>query len=222
MIEIVNLNKIYNYKKPNEFQALKDVSLTIKDGEMVAIMGTSGAGKSTLMHIIGCIDNFESGEYRLNGNDMRGLSESKRAMIRNQEIGIVMQDFVLIEEYTVLENVMVPLYFSKGKKHKRRIALEALKSIGIEELANKTVNKLSGGQKQRVAIARAIVNEPSIILADEPTGALDSKTAGDIMQVFSSLNQMGKTVIIITHDSHVAQQCQRIVTISDGEIQNIN
>lgn len=218
MIEIKNLNKTYNYKKSNAFQALKNVSITIADGEMVAIMGTSGAGKSTLMHIIGCIDNFESGEYLLNGQSVRKISESKQAEFRNQEVGIVMQDFALIEGYSVLENVMVPLYFCKTKKKKEK-AMAALKKIGIEELANKAVNKLSGGQKQRVAIARAIVNEPSILLADEPTGALDSKTSKEILEVFRDLNRENKTVIIITHDKEVAEQCERIILVEDGEIQ---
>lgn len=217
MIEIKNLSKTYNYKKTNAFQALKNVSLTIEDGEMVAIMGKSGAGKSTLMHIIGCIDDFEAGEYLLNGKSIHKIGERKQAEIRNKEVGIVMQDFALIEGYTVLENVMIPLYFCKAKKKKEK-AMEALTKIGIDELAHKQVNKLSGGQKQRVAIARAIVNEPSIILADEPTGALDSKTSQEIMQEFKRLNEANKTVIIITHDKEVASQCARIVTVEDGEL----
>jgi putative ABC transport system ATP-binding protein len=159
MIEIKNLSKTYNYKKTNAFQALKNVSLTIEDGEMIAIMGKSGAGKSTLMHIIGCIDDFEAGEYLLNGKSIHKIGERKQAEIRNKEVGIVMQDFALIEGYTVLENVMIPLYFCKAKKKKEK-AMEALAKIGIDDLAHKQVNKLSGGQKQRVAIARAIVNEP--------------------------------------------------------------
>lgn len=220
MIEIKNIDKTYNIGKSNAFQALKDVSLTIDDGEMVAIIGKSGAGKSTLMHIIGCIDDFESGTYILNGEDISSIKEGKRAKIRNKNIGIVMQDFALVEDYTAIENVMIPLYFSKGKllESKKSIAKKALEKVGIGELALKRVNKLSGGQKQRVAIARAIVNNPSILLADEPTGALDVKTSAEIMGVFKELNEQGITVIIITHDMEVAEGCERVIEISDGRI----
>ena len=218
MIELNNIDKTYNKGKSNAFQALKDVSLTIEDGEMVAIIGKSGAGKSTLMHIIGCIDDFESGTYILNGDDISTIKEGKRAKIRNKDIGIVMQDFALVEDYTAIENVMIPLYFSKGKllESKKSIARKALEKVGIGELASKRVNKLSGGQKQRVAIARAIVNNPSILLADEPTGALDVKTSAEIMGVFKELNEQGITVIIITHDMEVADACERVIEISDG------
>ena len=220
MIEIKNINKTYNKGKANAFQALKDVSLTIEDGEMVAIIGKSGAGKSTLMHIIGCIDDFESGTYILNGDDISSIKEGKRAKIRNKDIGIVIQDFALVEDYTAIENVMIPLYFSRGKllESKKSIAKKALEKVGIGELASKRVNKLSGGQKQRVAIARAIVNNPSILLADEPTGALDVKTSAEIMGVFKELNEQGITVIIITHDMEVAEGCERVIEISDGQI----
>ena len=220
MIEIKNIDKTYNKGKANAFQALKDVSLTIEDGEMVAIIGKSGAGKSTLMHIIGCIDDFESGTYILNGEDISSIKEGKRAKIRNKDIGIVMQDFALVEDYTAIENVMIPLYFAKGKllESKKSIAKKALEKVGIGELASKRVNKLSGGQKQRVAIARAIVNNPSILLADEPTGALDMKTSAEIMGVFKELNEQGITVIIITHDMEVAEGCERVIEISDGRI----
>ena len=220
MIELKNINKTYNKGKSNAFQALKDVSLTIEDGEMVAIIGKSGAGKSTLMHIIGCIDDFESGTYILNGDDISTIKEGKRAKIRNKDIGIVMQDFALVEDYTAIENVMIPLYFAKGKllESKKSIARKALEKVGIGELASKRVNKLSGGQKQRVAIARAIVNNPSILLADEPTGALDVKTSAEIMGVFKELNEQGITVIIITHDMEVAEGCERVIEISDGQI----
>ena len=222
MIEIKNIDKTYNKGKANAFQALKDVSLTIEDGEMVAIIGKSGAGKSTLMHIIGCIDDFESGTYILNGEDISYIKEGKRAKIRNKDIGIVMQDFALVEDYTAIENVMIPLYFAKGKllESKKSIAKKAVEKVGIGELASKRVNKLSGGQKQRVAIARAIVNNPSILLADEPTGALDVKTSAEIMGVFKELNEQGITVIIITHDMEVAEGCERVIEISDGRIKS--
>ena len=219
MIEIKNLTKTYNYKKSNAFTALKDISLKIDDGEMLAIVGKSGAGKSTLLHIIGCIDTFEKGEYTIDDINIHKLSDKKLANIRNEKVGIVMQDFALVEEYTVIENVKIPLYFSKKKKgNANTLALEALEKVGIKELAKKPVNKLSGGQKQRVAIARAIVNDPSFILADEPTGALDTKTSAEIMELFQQLNQDGKTVIIITHDLGVAEKCKRKIEISDGKI----
>ena len=219
MVEILKVTKTYNPKKSNEFTALKNVSLTIEDGEMVAIIGTSGAGKSTLMHILACIDSYQSGEYKIDGIVVKKLSEKKAAQIRNDKIGMVMQDFALVEDFSAIENVLLPLNFAKKKKPNRReLAMNALKSVGMDEFAKKTVNKLSGGQKQRVAIARAIVNTPSLILADEPTGALDTKTSSEIMSVFKRLNSEGKTIVIVTHDPNVAEQCERIIEISDGEI----
>ena len=219
MIEINDLTKKYNPNKPNEFTALKGISLTVADGEMVAIIGKSGAGKSTLLHILACIDSYQQGEYKIDGTLVKALSERKLAHIRNEKIGMVMQDFALVEDFTALENVLLPLDFAQNKAPDRREkAIEVLKSVGMEEYAKKPVNKLSGGQKQRIAIARAIVNEPSIILADEPTGALDSKTAAEIMDVFRKLNGEGKTVVIVTHDMGVAEQCGRIIEISDGTI----
>ena len=219
MIEISNVTKTYNPKKSNEFTALKNISLVINDGEMAAIIGKSGAGKSTLLHILACIDSYQSGEYRLGGTLVKKLSEKKTAQIRNEKIGMVMQDFALVEDFSALENVLLPLNFARKKKPNRREkAMNALKSVGMEEFAKKPVNKLSGGQKQRVAIARAIVNEPSLILADEPTGALDTKTSAEIMAVFKKLNESGKTVVIVTHDLKIAEQCSRIIEISDGKI----
>ena len=197
MIEIKNLYKTYNYGKPNAFEALKDVSLMINDGEMVAIIGKSGAGKSTLMHILGCIDDFEKGQYIFNGKDISKVNEKKSAAIRNSEIGIVLQEFALMEQYTVVENVIMPLFFtpkSGRRSEKEKRALEILKRLEMDEYAHKKVNKLSGGQKQRVAIARAMINNPSVLLADEPTGALDVKTTDEIMKVFRNLNKNGTTV----------------------------
>lgn len=221
MITLKNIVKIYNIKKPNEFEALHGVSAEIKDGEMVAVIGKSGAGKSTLLHILACIDSYQSGEYTLDGTLVKDLSENQYAKIRNEKLGMVMQDFALIDDFTAIENVMIPLDFSKKKvKNKKEKALSALRAAGIEELAKKPCNKLSGGQKQRVAIARAIVNEPSIILADEPTGALDNKTSEEILNLFKELNKQGSTIIIVTHDLKVAQQCNRIIEISDGKIIN--
>ena len=219
MVKLNNIVKIYNSKKANEFKALHGVSAEIRDGELIAIIGKSGAGKSTLLHILACIDNYQEGEYYIDDVLVKDLSESQYAKIRNEKIGMVMQDFALVEDFTALENVMIPLNFAKPKiKNKKEKALAALESVGIEELAKKPCNKLSGGQKQRVAIARAIVNEPSVILADEPTGALDTKTSAEIMELFKRLNKEGKTVVIVTHDPKVAEQCSRVIEVSDGKI----
>ncbi len=221
MIELQSISKTYNPNKPNAFHVLKDISLVVHDGEMIAVIGKSGAGKSTLLHILACIDSYEDGEYRIDGTLVKKLTERKLAQIRNEKIGMVMQDFALVEDFTAIENVMLPLDFAKRKKpNRKQLAMDALKSVGMDSMAKKPVNKLSGGQKQRVAIARAIVNQPSVILADEPTGALDSKTAAEIMSVFKELHQQGKTVIIVTHDMGVAEQCDRIIEIADGQIVN--
>ena len=186
---------------------------------MVAVIGKSGAGKSTLLHILACIDSYEGGEYYIDDTLVKKLSEKKYAQIRNEKIGMVMQDFALVEDFSAIDNVMIPLNFAKKKvKDKKKKALEALEAVGMGEFAKKPCNKLSGGQKQRVAIARAIVNNPSMILADEPTGALDTKTSAEIMELFHDLNERGRTVIIVTHDPKVAEQCDRVIEISDGEI----
>ena len=220
MIEIKNLVKIYNKGKTNEFCALKGIDLSIEEGEMVAIIGKSGAGKSALLHILAAIDSYDKGSYLVDGVSVGDLKEKDRARFRNQKIGIVMQDYALIDEYTIEENVQIPLIFGKvkGNDVRREKIMTALKNVGLDELAKKPVRQLSGGQKQRVAIARALVNNPTFLLADEPTGALDSKTSGEIMDVFEKLNQGGKTVIIVTHDMEVAARCGRVIEISDGEI----
>ena len=220
MIEIKNLGKIYNKGKTNEFCALKGIDLSIEEREMVAIIGNSGAGKSTLLHILAAIDSYDKGSYLVDGVSVGDLKEKDRARFRNQKIGIVMQDYALIDEYTIEENVQIPLIFGKvkGNDVRREKIMTALENVGLAELAKKPVRQLSGGQKQRVAIARALVNNPTFLLADEPTGALDSKTSGEIMDVFEKLNQGGKTVIIVTHDMEVAARCGRVIEISDGEI----
>ena len=220
MIEIKNLVKTYNKGKTNEFCALKGIDLSIEEGEMVAIIGKSGAGKSTLLHILAAIDSYDKGSYLVDGVSVGDLKEKDRARFRNQKIGIVMQDYALIDEYTIEENVQIPLIFGKvkGNDVRREKIMTALENVGLAELAKKPVRQLSGGQKQRVAIARALVNNPAFLLADEPTGALDSKTSGEIMDVFEKLNQGGKTVIIVTHDMEVAARCGRVIEISDGEI----
>ena len=220
MIQIKNLVKVYNKGKTNEFCALKGIDLSIEEGEMVAIIGKSGAGKSTLLHILAAIDSYDKGSYLVDGVSVGDLKEKDRARFRNQKIGIVMQDYALIDEYTIEENVQIPLIFGKvkGNDVRREKIMTALENVGLAELAKKPVPQLSGGQKQRVAIARALVNNPTFLLADEPTGALDSKTSGEIMDVFEKLNQGGKTVIIVTHDMEVATRCGRVIEISDGEI----
>lgn len=220
MIQIKNLVKIYNKGKTNEFCALKGIDLSIEEGEMVAIIGKSGAGKYTLLHILAAIDSYDKGSYLVDGVSVGDLKEKDRARFRNQKIGIVMQDYALIDEYTIEENVQIPLIFGKvkGNDVRREKIMTALENVGLAELAKKPVRQLSGGQKQRVAIARALVNNPAFLLADEPTGALDSKTSGEIMDVFEKLNQGGKTVIIVTHDMEVAARCGRVIEISDGEI----
>ena len=219
MLELKNICKVYNKGKLNEFEALKDIDLKVEDGEFAAVIGKSGAGKSTLLHILACIDSYESGEYIIDNISVSKLNEKKLAEIRNSKIGLVMQDFALVDEFSCVENVLLPLDFAVNKKKNRtELAMKALKSVGMDDMARKPVNKLSGGQKQRVAIARAIVNEPSVILADEPTGALDSRTSDEIMGVFYKLNEQGKTVVIVTHDPKVAEQCNRIIEISDGSI----
>lgn len=220
MIKIENLSKTYDKGKNNAVKALDNVSLHIEKGDLTAIIGRSGSGKTTLLNIIGCIDSFESGKYTLDSKDVSKSNDNKLAKLRNEKIGFVMQNFALINDDTVLENVMLPFYFSSktSLKNAKKLAMSALEKMGIVKLANKPIRKLSGGQKQRVAIARAIVNNPSVILADEPTGALDSKTSKEIMEVFHQLNSQGATIVIVTHDMEVAKQCGRIVEISDGKI----
>ncbi len=219
MIEISGLYKTYNYKKSSAFEALHNISLHIDKGSLNAVIGRSGSGKSTLLHILGFIDSFEKGSYKFNGSEISKFSEKKRALFRSENAGIVLQDFSLIETYSVIENVMLPFYFSSKKTDNiRKKALSALESVGMDKLANKSVNKLSGGQKQRAAIARAIVNSPQLLLADEPTGALDSATSEEIMELFHQLHNNGITIVIVTHDLEIARQCERIIEISDGKI----
>ena len=209
MFCLKNIVKTYNKGKSNEYEALHGISMEVKDAELTAIIGTSGAGKSTLLHILACIDGYDSGEYTIDGEDVGRISEKQMARVRNEKIGMVMQDFALIEGFTALENVLIPLDFERKdkrikKKERRQKALEMLEMVGMKEYADKPVNNLSGGQKQRVAIARAIANKPSMILADEPTGALDTETTGEIMKLFIELNKQGRTIVIVTHDMKVA------------------
>lgn len=220
IVKIENLHKIYNENKPNAVHALRGINMEIQEGETVAIMGISGSGKSTLLHIIGCMDKPTDGKYYLSGEDISGLNGKELAKIRNNEIGFVLQDYGLIENESVFQNVKLPLMFSEKFPYSKinvRVK-EMLELFGIAELHKKKVRELSGGQKQRVAIARAVVNEPKIILADEPTSALDSATSEEILSVFDELHNMGKTVVMVTHDKRVAERMQRIVYIKDGII----
>lgn len=219
VISLKNITKTYAYGKPNEFTALNDVSLDLGLGEICAICGTSGAGKTTLLNIIGLVDTATKGEYSLNGEIISSYSDKQLAHLRNQYFGYVLQDYGLISNETVYENVIIPLIFSKTKrKDYKSKAQKVLNNIGIAELSNKKIDTLSGGQKQRVAIARALINNPTVILADEPTGALDEKTGKEIINCFRDICNSGKTVVIVTHDMNVAHQCDRIIEISDGVI----
>jgi len=200
-------------------EALRGVSLDIDKGEFVAIMGPSGSGKSTLMNIIGCLDSPTSGTYYLNNKNVSTLDDDALALIRNNEIGFVFQNFHLLARNTALDNVMLPLkYAGIDKSEQEEIAMEVIKSVDLESRAHHQPSELSGGQQQRVAIARALVNKPSILFADEPTGNLDSKTGDDVMNLFTNLHKQGQTIILITHEIEVANQAERIISIKDGKM----
>ncbi|WP_421828273.1 ABC transporter ATP-binding protein [Larkinella sp.] len=201
-------------------EALKSVTITIKKGEYVAFMGPSGSGKSTLMNIVGCLDTPTSGTYILNGLDVSNMSENALAEVRNKEIGFVFQTFNLLPRQTSLENVALPLiYAGFNKADRTEKAMQALKNVGLEHRAGHRPNELSGGQRQRVAVARALVNDPSILLADEPTGNLDSKTSYEIMDLFDQIHSKGNTVIMVTHEEDIAEYAHRIVRLRDGLIE---
>lgn len=217
MIQLTNVNKTYNNGAP--LHVLKGINLNIEQGEFVSIMGASGSGKSTLLNILGILDNYDTGEYYLNNVLIKNLSETKAAEYRNRMIGFIFQSFNLISFKDAVENVALPLFYQGISRKKRNaLALEYLDRLGLKDWAHHMPNEMSGGQKQRVAIARALITQPQIILADEPTGALDVKTTDEIMKVFRNLNKNGTTVIIITHDMEVAGMCDRIIEISDGKI----
>jgi putative ABC transport system ATP-binding protein len=199
--------------------ALRDVSLEIARGEYLAVMGPSGSGKSTLMNLIGCLDSPSAGRYILNGEDVRGLDDNRLADVRNREIGFVFQTFNLLSRSNALHNVELPLIYSGIRAaERRRIALDAVHQVGLSDRIHHRPNELSGGQRQRVAIARALVNRPSLLLADEPTGNLDSKTGEEIMQVFDNLWRGGNTIILVTHEEDIARHAHRIIRLRDGEI----
>ena len=217
-IELKSVTKVYRSKGVEDVVALDDLTLEVRKGEFIAVCGVSGSGKSTLLHIIGCLDQPTSGTVLISGTDVSGLSDSALAKIRNDKIGIVLQDFALIPYRTAYDNVMVPLYFSKNKKNAHKRIMESLEKTGVAALAKREIRKMSGGQKQRVAIARALVNNPDIILADEPTGQLDSKTKKEIAQLFKTINSEGRTIVVVTHDDELAKTADRVVRITDGRI----
>ena len=201
--------------------ALNDVSFSIKKNEFVALMGASGSGKSTLMNLIGCLDSATSGSYNLNGTNVKEMDENSLANIRNKEIGFIFQTFNLLPRYTALENVILPLIYAGIKKEEREImAKKALENVGLSDRITHKPNELSGGQRQRVAIARALVNNPSIILADEPTGNLDSETSIEIMKLFKEIHQKGNTIIVVTHEEDIAKYAGRIIRLKDGIIES--
>lgn len=216
LLEFKDIKKIYG-KDDYATVALKGINLKINQGESIAIMGTSGSGKSTLLNIIGCLDTQTSGNYLFKETSIDSFKDKDLAKLRNSSFGFIVQNFALIDDFTVYENVVIPLEYSKNKKRKSDI-INLLKLLGIDRKLNKTPKELSGGQCQRVAIARALINDPDIILADEPTGSLDKKTGQDIMNILLDLNKKGKTLIIVTHDTNIAKQCDRILTIEDGQI----
>lgn len=219
VVDMSGIIKRFYIGMPNELQILNGIDLKVYEGEFVAIVGESGSGKSTLMNIIGALDRPTEGTYFLNGEDISKMNDQKLSRIRNKEIGFVFQNFNLIPRTSAQKNVELPMmYAGKGRKERSKRAMELLEIVGMSERSDHNPNELSGGQKQRVAIARAMANDPSIILADEPTGALDTKTGRIVMDIFHKLHKSGKTIILITHSPELAKETERIVTISDGNI----
>jgi putative ABC transport system ATP-binding protein len=220
IIKLVGLKKYY-YVGAEVIKAVRSIDLTIERNEYVAIMGPSGSGKSTMMNILGCLDTPTGGNYYLNQNDVSRLGDNQLADIRNTEIGFVFQTFNLLPRYSALENVTLPLvYAGMSKNERNNRGEEVLSSVGLSDRMNHKPNELSGGQRQRVALARALVNSPSIILADEPTGNLDSKTSMDILNLFDEIQQKGNTIILVTHEPDIAQHARRIIRLRDGEIED--
>ena len=220
MLKLKEIHKSYQ-QGSQEFPILKGIDLHVKEGDFLAIMGPSGSGKSTLMNIIGCLDKANAGSYHIEGTDVSNLSDNQLSDLRNQKIGFVFQNFNLMPKLTACQNVELPLTYMKiPKKERRERAMKMLRLVGLEERSDFKPMELSGGQKQRVAIARALVTNPSFILGDEPTGALDTKTSVQIMELFKQFNEAGKTIVIITHEPEVAQMCKKTVVLRDGNIEH--
>ena len=218
MIKIKNLHKSYQMGK-NSLHVLKGIDFEVKEGELVAIMGSSGSGKSTLLNIVGMLDNYDEGSYELGEVLIKKMDETKAAKYRNKFLGFVFQSFNLINYKNALENVVLPLYYQGvSRKEREEKALKYLDDVGLKEWAAHLPTELSGGQKQRVAIARAMVGEPKVLLADEPTGALDSKTSKEVMDLIQKINKAGKTILVVTHEQDIAEMCSRIVKLKDGVI----
>lgn len=218
MIDIRDLNKSYPIGNTS-LHVLKGINLKINEGELVAIMGSSGSGKSTLLNIIGMLDNYDSGSYNLDGVKINNLDETTAAKYRNQFLGFVFQSFNLINYKTAQENIALPLYYQGiSRKKRQNIAIEYLDKVGLKDWSEHLPSELSGGQKQRVAIARALASNPKVLLADEPTGALDSKTSEEVMSLIKSINADGKTILVVTHEVDIANMCKRIITLKDGII----
>lgn len=219
LIHIENMKKIYNPGE-NEVRALDEIDLDIEKGDLVAIVGHSGSGKSTLMNMLGCLDTPTSGKYVLDGQDVASMTDNQLADVRNKEIGFIFQGFNLISNLDAVGNVELPLvYRGVSKNERKQLAMEALKSVGLEDRMKHKPNEMSGGQQQRVAVARAVAAKPPIILADEPTGNLDTKSTQEIMEILKELHRSGRTVIIITHDEEIASQAHRVIRILDGRIE---